>query len=86
LNGSFFPSGHAVRATVALGLAVALLVPHGSGWGRAALAAALALLLAVGAARVAVHGSCGRRSAPRLTRQAATGASSPRRAAAHLGG
>ena len=55
LNGSFFPSGHAVRATVALGLAVALLVPHGSGWGRAALAAALALLLGVGAARVAVH-------------------------------
>ena len=55
LNGSFFPSGHAVRATVALLLAVALLVPHGSGWGRAALAAALALLLAVGAARVAVH-------------------------------
>ena len=55
LNGSFFPSGHAVRATVALGLALALVVPRGSAWARAALPAVLALLLAVGAARVAVH-------------------------------
>jgi undecaprenyl-diphosphatase len=55
LNGSFFPSGHAVRATVVLGLGLMLLVPRGSAWARAAVPAALALLLALGASRVAVH-------------------------------
>ena len=55
LNGSFFPSGHAVRATVVLGLGLMLVAPRGSAWARAAVPAALALLLALGASRVAVH-------------------------------
>ena len=55
LNGSFFPSGHAVRATVVLGLGLMRVVPRGSAWASAAVPAALALLLALGASRVAVH-------------------------------